>query len=155
LIRSTPTLPSLGDLGGWLKLPSVDSPKPSSSVIAEGIPPIPTKLLEKIQKWEFTDLASPLASDQASEDVVAVAPSGQLLVVTPPDHQPRRKRSISDIHSWVQLQAFKTYAAALSAANSATKEETVGLFAHMCTILQLARDLGGNQWIQYDRVYRE
>ena len=86
-----------------------------------------------------------LAGDQASEDVVAVAPSGQLLVVTPPDCQPRRKRSISDIHSWVQ--AFTTYAAALSAANSTTKEETVGLFAHVCTILQLARDLGGNRWI--------
>ena len=25
----------------------------------------------------------------------------------------------------------------------------------MSTILQLARDLGGNQWIQYDKVYRE
>lgn len=83
-----------------------------------------------------------------------MAPSGQLLLVPSPDRtQPRKKKSISDIHSWVQ--AFTIYAAALSAADSTTREETVGLFAHMSTILQLARDLGGNQWLQYDKVYRE
>ena len=153
LIRSTPTLPSLGDLGSWFKLPS-DSPKTSSSVIAEGIPPISTKLLERIQKWEFVDLASLLAGDQAPDEVVAMAPSGQLLLVSSSDRpQQRKKKCISDIHSWVQ--AFTIYAAALSAAESTTREETVGLFAHMSTILQLARDLGGNQWIQYDKVYRE
>lgn len=25
----------------------------------------------------------------------------------------------------------------------------------MVTVLQLAKDLGGNQWMQYDQVYRE
>ena len=103
---------------------------------------------------EFVDLASLLASDQAPDDVVAMAPSGQLLLVTPSDgRQPRKKRTILDIHSWVQ--AFTIYAASLSAAESTSKEETVGLFAHMSTILQLARGLGGNQWIQYDKVYKE
>ena len=72
LIRSTPTLPSLGDLGSWLKLPSSETARTTSSVITEGIPPIPTKLLERIQKWEFVDLASLLASDQAPDDVVAM-----------------------------------------------------------------------------------
>jgi len=82
-----PYSPIFGDLDGWFKLPSMDSPKKiSSSVIAEGIPPIPTKLLKRIQKWKFINLASLLASDRAFDDVVVVEPSGQLLVVTPSDH---------------------------------------------------------------------
>ena len=122
-------------------------------MIAEGLPPLPTKLIERIRRWEFVDLASLLPGEQTPDDVVAMAPSGQLLLVTPSDHQPRKKRTISDIHSWVQ--AFTIYAAVLAGADSTSKEETVGLFAHMSTILQLARDLGGNQWIQYDKGYRE
>ena len=110
-------------------------------------------MVEKIQRWEFVDLASVLTSNQTPDDVVAMVPSGQLVIVSPSDHQPRKRKSISDIHSWVQ--AFTIYAATLSAANSTTKEQTIGLFAHMSTILQLARDLRGNQWIQYDKVYKE
>ena len=110
-------------------------------------------MLERIQGWEFVGLASLLMGDQASDEIMAMAPSGQLLLVTPSDRQPRKKKSITDIHSWVQ--AFSVCAAALLAADSTSKEETVGLFAHMSTILQLARDLGGNQWLQYDKVYRE
>ena len=89
-------------------------------MLAEGIPPIPTKLLERIQKWEFVDLASLLSGDQAPDEVMAMAPGGQLLLVSHSDRQPRKKKSISDIHSWVQ--AFTIYAAALSAANSTSKE---------------------------------
>ena len=122
-------------------------------MIAKGIPPIPAKVVERIQKWEFVDLASLLSNDQIPDDVLAMVPSGQLLLVPPSDRQPKRKRTISDIHSWVQ--AFSIYAAVLSAADSTSKKETVGLFAHMVTVLQLAKDLGGNQWMQYDKVYRE
>jgi len=121
-------------------------------VVAEGIPPIPSKLIERIQRWEFIDLASLLSSDQPSDDVMTMAPSGQVLLVAS-DRQPRRKRIISDAHSWAQ--AFSIYAAALSKANSTSKEETVGLFAHMATVLRLAKDLGGSQWIQYDKLFRE
>ena len=39
-------------------------------MIAKRIPPISTKLLERIQKWEFVDLASFLAGDQAPDEVV-------------------------------------------------------------------------------------
>ena len=98
-------------------------------MIAEGIPPIPAKVVERIQKWEFVDLASLLSNDQIPDDVLAMVPSGQLLLVPPSDRQPKRKRTISDIHSWVQ--AFSIYAAVLSAADSTSEEETVGLFAHM------------------------
>ena len=39
-------------------------------MIAKGIPPISTKLLERIQKWKFVDSASLLAGDQAPDKVV-------------------------------------------------------------------------------------
>ena len=120
LVRSTPTLPSLGDLGSWFKLPSSDNPKASTSVVAEGIPPLPSKLIERIQRWEFIDLASLLSSDQPPDDVMTMAPSGQLLLVAS-ERQPRQKRTILDVHSWAQ--AFSIYAAVLSTADSTSKEE--------------------------------
>ena len=116
-------------------------------------PPIPAKVVERIQKWEFVNLASLLSNDQIPDDVIVMVPGSQLLLVPPSDRQPKRKRTISDIHSWVQ--AFSIYAAVLSTADSTSKEETVGLFVHMVTVLQRTKDLGGNQWMQYDKVYRE
>jgi len=36
---------------------SVLTPGGSSAVIVEGMPPLSTKLLEKIRRWEYVDLA--------------------------------------------------------------------------------------------------
>ena len=58
-----------------------------------------------------------------------------------------------DIHSWVQ--AYSMYAAALTSAETTTKSEAAGLLAHMYNVLQLAKDLGGNHWLQYDKMFRE
>ena len=47
------------------------------------------------------------------------------------------------------------YASALISANSTTKPESAGLLAHMFSVLQLAKDLGGSQWLHYGRPFRE
>ena len=53
------------------------------------------------------------------------------------------------------MQAYSTYAAALTLVEETTKPESAGLLTHLYNVLQLARDLGGNQWVQYDRAFRE
>ena len=53
-----------------------------------------------------------------------------------------------DLYTWIQ--AFSICAAGLAAASLSTKEQVVGLMAHMFLMLQLSRDLGGTHWLQYD-----
>ena len=53
------------------------------------------------------------------------------------------------------IQAFSIYAAGLAAACSTTKEQMVGLMAHMFLMVQISRDLGGTHWLQYDIDFRE
>ena len=127
----------------------------SSVVLTEGLPPITSKLLDKIQRWEFIDLSSLLSCDPSvKSDTVAFTQEGQhILVVDPQSHINRRKKQILDLPTWVQ--AFSIYAAGLAAASSTTKEQVMGLMAHMFLMVQLSRDLGGSHWLQYDKDYRE
>ena len=53
------------------------------------------------------------------------------------------------------MPAYPAYAAALTSAEETTKPESAGLLVHMYNVLQLERDLGGTQWVQYDKAFRE
>ena len=101
------------------------------------------------------DLTTLLSNNHAGETPASlmVSPNGQTLIVNPPDHQSKKWKVTLDIHSWTQ--AYSVYAAALTSAEAATKPESAGLLAHMYNVLQLTRDLGGNQWLQYDKAFRE
>ena len=56
LTAETITMPSLVDVtSGSCSSTSV---KQAAIVVAEGLPPVSTKLLDKIQKWGFVELAS-------------------------------------------------------------------------------------------------
>ena len=157
---SSPIVTTLPTLTGNQQLSNNDSQvevikQPSSVVLTEGLPPITTKLLDKIQRWEFVDLSSLLSCDPtAKNDTVALTHEGQhILVVDPQSQFSRRKKQISDLPTWIQ--AFSIYAAGLAAASSTTKEHVMGLMAHMFLMVQLSRDLGGNHWLQYDKDFRE
>ena len=157
LVRTTPTLPAFqvqqqSDKPTGMEQDHIP-PTTSSIIVADGIPPIPLKISEKIRRWEFVDLASLLANDTPSDCVTTVVVNGQSLTV-PSSVNPTKKRRISlDIHSW--SQAFSLYAAVLMSADSTTKAESAGLMAHMFSVLQIAKDLGGSQWLNYDRTFRE
>ena len=156
-MRSTPTLPALqvqqaAELASGAEQ-GQDQPSTSSVLVADGIPPIPSKVLKKIRKWEYVDLASLLANDTPSDNTTTVMVNGQTLVVSPAANPPKKRRIAWDIQSW--LQAYSMYATALISADSTTKPESAGLLAHMFSVLQLAKDLGGSQWLHYDRSFRE
>ena len=60
-MAETITMPSLVDVtSGSCSSTSV---KQAAIVVAEGLPLVSTKLLDKIQKWEFVELASLLTHD--------------------------------------------------------------------------------------------
>ena len=119
--------------------------------MAEGIPPVSHKLVEKIRKWEYIELSS-LLEDHYPPDQMALF-NGQLMVVSSFSQRCRQAAVISDILSW--LQAFSIYTAILVSSETTTKEEAAGLAAHAYLILQLSKDLKGPQWLKYDQSYHE
>ena len=157
LVRTTPTLPAL-QVQQLAELPTgaeqgQNQPSTSSVLIADGIPPIPSKVLEKIRRWEYIDLAMLLANDTPDDSSSTVVFNGQALVVSPSTNPTKKRKIALDIQSW--SQAYSMYAAALISADSTTKPESAGLLAHMFSVLQLAKDLGGSQWLHYDKSFRE
>ena len=114
---------------------------------------MPTKVLEKIRRWEYIDLSTLLDGVTHETTNVTVSHEGQLLVLGTSDRPQPRKKAISDITTW--LQAYTRLMAALVSAESTKKEESVGLVAHLHLILQLHKDLAGSQWLRYDQDYRE
>ena len=155
LSGETPTMPSL----------TIDEPvaagssdykettvKQAAVVITEGLPPVSTKLLEKIQKWEFIELASLLTHDAPSRsDTLTISQDGRSMILRPQEESLGRKK-INDIPSWIQ--AFSIYTAALAASEKTSSDHFKGLMAHMYLMIQIARDLEGSVWLQYDREFR-
>lgn len=145
------TMPSLSDDPGPIASAG-SAAKQAAIVISEGLPPVSTKILEKIQKWEFVELASLLSHDTpARGEALTITQDGQTMIVQPQEQSATRKK-ITDISSW--LQAFSIYAAGLAASDTTTNDHFKGLMAHMYLMVQLAKDLGGNVWLQYDREFR-
>lgn len=131
-----------------------DSPKSGTTFLTEGIPPLSSRLVERIQAWQYVELAELLTDGTAkTEEPLPQAMDGQVLLVQSIDQVKRRKKKITDVATWAQ--AFSIYAAALASAESTSKAEVTGLMAHQHVILQMHKDLGGMRWLQYDQQYRE
>ena len=86
-------LPSMGQ--------SADSTGQADIYVGEGLLPVPAKLGERIARWEFIEMAellpefwSPLNPSEASSTPTIV------------QGRPRRKRTVTDIATW--LQCFAT-----------------------------------------------
>lgn len=133
--------------------PSLTPKGPSTAVITEGIPPISARILEKIRRWEYVDLADLLSESAGKTSEFSDCPGDQVILVQSLDQVRRKKKQIVDISTW--LQAFSIYAAALVADPSTTKEESTGLCSHMFLITQIEKDLGGLKWYKYDKEFRE
>ena len=117
-------------------------------VVAEGVPPVSCRLVDKIRKWEYVNFAD-LLRDNDGKDPYFTLVNGQLVAV---NRQSSSKAPLS-ILKW--LQAFNIFMAVLLSSEDTTKEEATGLAAHGYLIIQLSHDLQGSQWLQYDQNFRE
>ena len=122
-------------------------------IVVEGIPPIQSKLVEKMRRWEYVDLLKLLGgSDPASEEAAMIV-EGQIVKLGAPQGGHRKQSAINNIFTW--LQVFAKFMAVMLSSSMTSKEEAAGLAAHMYLILQLSKDLGGLQWLKYDQEFRE
>jgi hypothetical protein len=110
--------------------------------VGEGLLPVPAKLAEKIAKWEFVDMAELLP------EFWSLSPK-DLVTNTPPRHNPRRKRAITDIATWIQC--FATYVSVMSTPHPQSVPE---LLAYLIFILRASQDFGGLAWVTYDAAFR-
>ena len=97
LVRTTPTLPAFQiqqqtDQPTGMEQGHIP-PTTSSIIVADGIPPIPLKISEKIRRWKFVDLASLLANDAPSDCVTTVVVNDQSFTV-PSSVNPTKKKDI-------------------------------------------------------------
>ena len=150
LSSGTITLPSLvsGDSGSGSGCPA----KQAAVVVTEGLPPVSTKFLEKIQNWEFVELANLLSHENPSgSESLSIIKDGHSMIVRPQNEPASRKR-ITDLSTW--LQAFSICATPLAASDKSNSAQFKGLMAHMYLMIQLSKDLGGTAWLQYNREFR-
>ena len=107
--------------------------------IGEALPPVPERLVSRIQKWEFIDMAELLP--EALVSARTVNQSTAALV--------HRKRPVTDILTWVQC--FGVYVGILA---KQFPDSVPELMSYMITIIKASRNYEGLAWVNYDTLYR-
>ena len=77
-----------------------------SVLISEGIPP---KLVEKIRRWEFIDLAKLLVNQDNQPEESTVVVGGQIMVLESQSRSQRKTTAINDILAWCQAFAIPKF----------------------------------------------
>ena len=113
-------------------------------ILGEGLPPVPAKLVAKICRGEFVDMAELLR-----DNIEAERRQGSDTGCSSGGGKPRR-REIPDILSWIQC--FGTYACVLA---SQRPEKLTQLLAYQTTVVREARRCGGTGWQGYDTMFRQ
>ena len=125
-----------------------ETPKGTDSsapfVVGEGLPVIPAKLVAKIQRGDYVDMAELLKDNvevdrRRSSSMEASVGAGK----------PSR-REVPDLMSW--LQCFGIYASIFTAK---FPQKTKQLWAYQTLIVREARRCGGGGWREYDSMFRQ
>ena len=111
--------------------------------MGEGLLTVPAKLAEKITKWEFVDMAELLP------EFWSLSPKDLGTNTPPRQNNPRCKRAITDIATWIQC--FATYVSVMSTPHPQSVPE---LLAYLIFILRASQDFRGLAWVTYDAVFR-
>ena len=108
--------------------------------VGEGLPPVPSKLAEKISRWEFVEM-----SEMLPEFWTQLKPTeGEGKPA-----QARRRRQVTEMFTWVQC--FCTYVSVLSGKHPEVVPE---LMAYLITITRVSQDFAGLAWVRYDAAFR-
>ena len=119
----------------------------SAFILSEALPPVPAKLVKRIQKAEYVDIAELLKDNMEAERRRMLSDSA-----FPQTHFTNRpvRREIPDRLSW--LQCFSLYAAVVASKYPEKAEE---LWAYQATLIGEARRCGGQGWLLYNSAFRQ
>ena len=116
-------------------------------LLSEGLPPVPGKLVARILKGDFVDMAELLRDNLEAQRKGVLQEAEGSTGTTGPS---RPRRDIPDLLSWVQC--FGLYAAVMA---SKYPERVVHLLAYQTLIIRAARRCGGRGWLSYDTIFRQ
>ena len=121
-----------------LNLPPLAPTPPGAGVyIGKGQPPVPSKLAEKIRRWEYVEMSELLPEFWSRQE------EGENKQVAA-----RRRRQVTEIFTWVQC--FCTYASVLS---GSSPEAVPELLAYLVTITRVSQDYVGLAWVRYESSF--
>ena len=120
------------------------TPKPF--LLSEGLPPVPAKLVGRILRGEFIDMAELLRDNLEAQRRGALQESPS--TSSPSVGRPRRE--VPDLLSWVQC--FGVYTAVIA---SKHPDRIQKLLAYQTLIIREARRCGGKGWLSYDSYFRQ
>ena len=154
-----PTLPPLAPGSGSTASTAITwstgtAPKPAVSPslssqplpfrMASSLPPVPPKLVRKIQALEFVEMRELLPDNLAPVERLEALPVHMGQSARNPE-----QREIASLHTWTS--SFATYVAVLSQAHPS---RVVDMLAYMRIIIREAHKHGGMGWLTYDAVFR-
>ena len=114
-------------------------------IVSEALPVVPIKLVKRIQKGEFVDMAELLKDNMEMERRRSLVERGAMSAF-----QPRlSRREIPNVLSWIHC--FSLYAAVLC---TKYPEKFRELLAYQALIVGEAQR-GGRGWIMYDIAFRQ
>ena len=112
-------------------------------VFSQGFPPVPAKLVGKILRLEFVDMAELLRDNMEAERRGLSQGEGSSA------KHPQR-REVPDILSWIQC--FGIY---ISVMASKFPERVPHMLAYQTMLVREARRCGGRGWLAYDTAFRQ
>ena len=138
-------VPAGGTPAAPTKGPSKEEPTAEGPfVLSEALPVIPAKLVRRILKPEFVDMAELLRDNMEAERRRWQTEEG------PPQSHFASRREIPDMMSW--LQCFTSYVAVVI---SRHPEKARELLAYQAMMIGEARRCGGRGWLLYDAAFRQ
>ena len=116
---------------------------PNQYILGEGLPPIPAKLVAKIQRGDYVDMAELLRENMEMA-------CRQAATSTPSDTQKSSRREVPDILSWITC--FGMYASVVA---EKYPDRVRQLFAYQTMLGRETRRCGGKGWMAYDMMFRQ
>ena len=114
-------------------------------LFSDGFPPVPAKLVGKILRLEFVDMAELLR-----DNIDAERRQGRQREAAGVPAKQQQRREVSDILSWIQC--FGIY---VSVVASKFPERVSRMLAYQTTLVREARRCGGGGWSAYDTAFRQ
>ena len=113
-------------------------------VLSEGLPPVPAKLVAKIQKGDYVDMAELLRDNMEYERRQTTSDSSES------KSGRASRREVPDLLSWITC--FGIYASVIC---DKSPEKAKQLLAYQTLIVREARRCGGKGWQTYDSMFRQ
>ena len=138
------------EVGVGITAPEASTSKGVASrpfILSEGLPPVPHKLVLRILRGEYIDMAELLRDNLEAQ---RRSSSQQTSSSSSDPSSSRSRREVPDLLSWVQC--FGTYVAIVT---SKKPEKMRQLLAYQTLIVREARRCGGKGWLAYDSYFRQ